>query len=125
MRWVCSGSSKFYFSLATNKTDPDDGNQALVAYDISKQAVVSQVAWSAAHGSLNALVAATLPGAGGESVLALATDPHEHAVRPLELISIGAPRLIVTAHDGALVWATLHPLIDWTIQRCRCYCRCC
>ena len=86
-----SADPRFYFTVATNKRDPDDGDQALLTYDLTQQKVVAQVPWAAkANGSLNAMLAMTLPGAAAESVLAIATDPEprEHGGRPLELLSI-------------------------------------
>jgi hypothetical protein len=78
----------FYFTVATNKKDPDDGDQALLTYDVKLKKVVSQVPWSAKNGSLNAMLSMTLPGATDESVLAIATDPDEHNPRPLQLVNI-------------------------------------
>ena len=83
-----SSDPRFYFTVATNKKDPDDGDQALLTYDLKKQKVVSQVPWSVKNGSLNAMLSMTLPGATTESVLAIATDPDDNNPRPLELVSI-------------------------------------
>jgi hypothetical protein len=86
-----SKDPRFYFSVATNKKDPDDGDQALLTYDIHQGKVVAQVPWSQAHnGSLNALLTLTLPHAGADSVLAIATDPEpsKENHRLLELVSI-------------------------------------
>lgn len=83
-----SPDPRFYFTVATNKKDPDDGDQALLTYDLRKQKVVSQVPWSARNGSLNAMLSMTLPRATAESVLAIATDPDENNPRPLQLVSI-------------------------------------
>lgn len=80
---------RMYFTADTNATDPDDGDQAIHTYDLQSRSIVSSVPWGAvANGSLNALAAATLPGAGAESLLAIATDPVEGGTRPLQLLSI-------------------------------------
>lgn len=79
---------RFYFTVATNKKDPDDGDQALLTYDVKQKKVMSQVPWSAKNGSLNAMLSMTLPGTTEESVLAIATDPDENNPRPLQLVNI-------------------------------------
>ena len=97
-----SKDPRFYFSVATNKTDPDDGDQALLTYDIHRGRVIDQVPWSAQNGSLNALLTLTLPHAGADSVLAIATDPEpsKEGHRPLELVSIDPKSGVATVLAG-------------------------
>ena len=81
---------RLYFTSNTNTSDPDDGDQAIHTYDLAAHAVVASAPWRIANGSLNAIAAATLPGATLETLLAIATDPDEGGTRPLELLSINA-----------------------------------
>ena len=94
---------RLYFTADTNTTDPDDGDQAIHVYDLPSRSIVSSAPWFIKNGSLNALAAATLPGAAGETLLAIATDPVERGTRPLQLLSI-------TASTGAAVVLGTAPL---------------
>ena len=66
---MSSGSAdpRFYFTVSTDKQHPDEGDQAVVTYDVKQQKVVQQVPWSAKNGSLNAMLSMTLPGASSEA----------------------------------------------------------
>jgi hypothetical protein len=83
-----SGDPHMYFTSDTNTTDPDDGDQQIWTYDLPSQTIISSVPWKITNGSLNALLAATLPGSKKETLLAIATDPEEHGQRPLLLLSL-------------------------------------
>ena len=78
-----SGASMLVFTADTNTTDPDDGDQVIITYDIKARSVVSIFSWYISNGSLNALLLVS-----SSTLLAIATDPDEGGTRPLELLNI-------------------------------------
>jgi hypothetical protein len=80
---------RFYFTVDTNVTDPDDGNQAIYTYDLPSRSIVAETNWSSTtDGSLDAFLPTVLPGTDKEVMLALGALTDGSSNKPLRLLSI-------------------------------------